>query len=170
MCHRVASFSGKTSGKAVVNDNLKRKIFTTASTEYGIQNEELAIEKYSRSRNVTVEKGGLFVVPDRGYLAASPDGIITRPVGEKGLLEVKVLQSSTDVTVLNAYKDQKYPVSISLHEHNQRVPKLKKTHQYHHQVQLQLYCCSLFAQFVDFVILHVNTDEMHVESIYPDPD
>ena len=169
VCHRVISFTGRTSGKVLVNDVIRRKTFTTAATEFGLQHEQLAIDKYKDTRNVTVEKCGLFISLERGYLAASPDGIVTRADGEKGLLEVKALPSWTDVSVLDAYKDRKYPARMTVvNDANQRAPRLKTTHQYYHQVQLQLYCCSHFAKFVDFIILHVNRSEMHAETIYPD--
>lgn len=169
LCHRVISFTGRTSGKLLANEIIKRKAFSTASTEFGIDHEQLAIDKYRESRNIMVDKCGLFVSIEQGYLAASPDGIITRPDGEKGLLEVKALPSWASVTVVDAYKNSKYPVRMTyVNELKQRVPKLKKNHQYYHQVQLQLYCCSHFAQFADFVLFHANTSEMHTETIYPD--
>ena len=173
ICHRVISFTNRTSGKVLVSDIIKPKSFSTAATQFGIHHEQLAITKYKDSRDVVVEKCGLVISVAKGFLAASPDGIITESNGEKGLLEVKALPSWTDILPFDAYKIPKYPVKMStltVNGINRKAPRLKKTHAHYHQVQLQLYCCSHFAKFVDYVILHVNVGKVHVERIFPDEE
>ena len=175
-CHRVIAFTNRTSGQVLVNEIIKPKSFSTAATQFGIQHEPLAITRYSEYReakgeNITVEKCGLVISLENGFLAASPDGVITEPNSEKGLLEVKVLPSWSDIPLVQACKNSKYPVKECTEIVNgkpEKVLRLKKSHQYYHQVQLQLYCCQHFAKFVDFVILHVNLGEMHIERIFPD--
>ena len=46
-------------------------------------------------------------------MAASPDGIVTFPDGEKGILEVKAPPSFSDEEPFDAYKNSKYPIKFS---------------------------------------------------------
>ena len=177
-CHRVITFTNRTSGQNLINEIIKPKQFSTAATQFGIQHENLAIEKYidykkSLGDNVTVEKTGLVIAIEKGFLAASPDGSVISQNGEKGLLEVKALPSFSDISPADACKISKYPVKETRERRGdqmQMVKRLKKNHQYYHQIQLQLYCCKHFATFVDFVILHVNVGEIFCERIFPDQD
>ena len=52
LCHRVISFTGRTSGKLLINEIIKRKVFSTASTEFGINHEQLANQEILRLTNV----------------------------------------------------------------------------------------------------------------------
>ena len=170
-CHRAISFTHRTSGKALVNEILKPRSFVSADTQFGIEHEDDAINRYKDPRNVTVERCGLFISLEKGFLAASPDGIVTETSGDKGLLEVKALPSFSDVEPIDAYMISKYPVKLTTETINgvkQRLPKLKKNHMYYHQIQLQLYCCAHFASFAEFLILHVNVNKSHYERILPD--
>ena len=173
ICYRAISFQYRTpsAGQGLVKDILRPTQFSTADVQFGIDNEDAAIKKYEDSRNVTVEKCGMFISLEKGYLSATPDSIIIEPSGEKGLLEVKALPTFSKVLPVNAYMDNKYPVKMTrvvVNGVTQRVPKLKKNHKYYHQVQLQLYCCSHFATFADFGIFHKEVDQIHVERIFRD--
>ena len=123
--------------------------------------------------NVTVQDCGLFISIENGHFSASPDGVVTEPSGDKGIIEVKALPTFSQIDPLQAYSDNKYPVKmtlVNLNGNRQRLPKLKKTHKFYHQIQLQLYCFSHFAQFAEFVILHVDVNKLHYERIYPDQE
>ena len=170
MCHRVITFTGRTSGKCVINDIMKPKSFTSADTQFGITHEPQAIERYSQSRDIAIENCGLFISIDKGFLSATPDSILTERSGDKGVLEVKALPTFQDVRPLDTYKDKNYPVKMNRKVVNgqiQMVPELKKKHKFYHQIQLQLYCCP-FASFADFVIYHVKVNQFHFERIYPE--
>lgn len=166
-CHSVISFTYRTSGKGLVNSILKpsARPIQTPAVQFGIEHEPDAIKKYVESRHVTTEECGLFISTEKGFLAATPDSIVTDPDGQKGLLEVKALPTFKDIEPFDAYKSPKYPVAL-----NNNNPTLKKKNLYYHQVQLQLYCCKHFASFADFVILHVDVDKIHYERIYPDQE
>ena len=165
-------FTNRTSWKCLINDIIRPKFFTSAQTQFGIHNEQHAINKYVQTWNVNVSKCGLFISIDKGFLSATPDSVVIEQSGEKRGLEVKDLPTFKDIQPIDAYKDKKYPVNMMrkvMDGRVQRVPQLKKKHQYYHQIQLQLHCCP-FASFADFVIYHVNVNKIHCERIYPDQE
>lgn len=84
------------------------------ATEYGVQNEPIALMHYERESRNHVNKA-YFVAHENGWLGASPDGYI----GDDGLLEIKCPFSRR--------KDNAF-VSIDEQPH------------YYAQIQVQLYC------------------------------
>ena len=115
---------------------------------------------------------GFVIDSERGYLGATPDGRVTLESGSRGIVEVKCPVTFKDLTVQESMGQSRYPL-----EYTSRVdgpvqlrvlPKLKRNHQYWHQVQLQLYCCRDSSTFCDFVLFHVNSSAMHVERITSD--
>lgn len=87
---------------------------------WGVNNEEKAVRRYqewksaSLGRTVSVQECGLFIDPQRHWLAASPDGIvIDEQTGEKLLcLEVKCPHKHKDSRVEDACKDPAFCLEI----------------------------------------------------------
>lgn len=53
---------------------LNPSVFSTATTQYGICKENVAILQFQDQYNIQVEKSGLWVDEKYGFLGASPDG------------------------------------------------------------------------------------------------
>ncbi|XP_030911372.1 uncharacterized protein LOC115947690 [Geospiza fortis] len=99
-----------------------------------------------------VEDCGLFIHPEKSWLAASPDGIIKDPATGKdlGLLEVKCPYKHRNKTVREACKDKDFCLEVDGDSY-----VLKKNHPYFTQVQCQLGTTGL--QRADFVV-HTNKE------------
>lgn len=168
ICHSVCTFTGRSTGQRVVQNIIKRKHFQTAATEFGIQNEDLALDLYSSSRkddNVTVGKAGFYIHLNNGYMGASPDAVITESDGTCGLAEIKCPPKWSDKHPSDAVLDKDYPLKKTANG-----IKMKQNNRYYHQVQFQLQCCSDFAKYCDFIICHVGLRELQVVRVEPDPE
>ncbi|XP_067142194.1 uncharacterized protein [Centruroides vittatus] len=80
------------------------KLKPTVSMKYGICNEPLAIEEFSKSYHFSVRKSGLIVNVRQPWLCCSPDGLI-KVGSEFILLEIKCPFSCKDKPIVN-YKDK----------------------------------------------------------------
>ncbi|KAI8498001.1 hypothetical protein Bbelb_239450 [Branchiostoma belcheri] len=139
--------------------------FTTAATAFGNKNEEVAVEKYVKTKRAsdpqtTCKEVGLLVSKDRPWLGASLDRLVTDSTGEGGL-EVKCPASKQNQPVDAIVSDS----SFCLGKVDGKV-SLKKGHRYFHQVQGQLYCANL--AWVDFVVYLGNDQDLFIEWIYVD--
>lgn len=109
--------------------------------------------------SLKVSECGLFISSDNPWLAASLDGMVNAPshtAQPLGLLEVKKPYTSRDQTLIEACKKS----TFSLKEDDGSFSP-KRSHDYYHQVQAQLYCAG--RQWCDFV-LRTNKD-LHIERI-----
>lgn len=129
----------------------------TPAMSWGIRNEKVAVEAYKQKsqeggKPVQVEDCGLFIHPEKQWLAASPDGIIKDPATGKdlGLLEVKCPYKHRNRTVREACKDKDFCLEVNGDSY-----ALKKNHPYFTQVQCQLGTTGL--QRADFVV-HTNKE------------
>jgi len=113
---------------------------------------------------LTVSPCGFIVHPQEGWLGASPDGMVTESPNElsKGLLEIKCPFSKRDVLPKIACKDPSFYCFLS----DDESLRLKRDHQYYHQVQLQLFVCSDMCQWCDFCVY--TTKGVMVERLYQD--
>ncbi|KAM4894845.1 uncharacterized protein FYW23_006887 isoform 1-T2 [Sylvia borin] len=132
------------------------KVQTPAMT-WGIRNEKVAVEAYKQKsqkggKPVQVEDCGLFIHPEKNWLAASPDGIIKDAATGKdlGLLEVKCPYKHRNRTVREACKDKDFCLEVDGDSY-----ALKKNHPYFTQVQCQLGTTGF--QRADFVV-HTNKE------------
>lgn len=169
VCHRAITYTGRTSGENLVKLIISPKQFVTAATMFGRDNEAKAIQRYvleksQMGQNVVVRQCGFFIHPDKGFLGATPDGIVSVEGEPEYILEVKCPSSLSDKTVEEAAKKTNYPLKRKV---GRPGFELKKNHQYYHQVQMQLYCCP-FAAFCDFVVFHVAKGYLHVERVERD--
>lgn len=75
-----------------------------------------------------VEECGLIVHPDKGFLAASPDGIVYEAgTGTTGLLDSKCPDTKRDSNITEACDDSGFCCTVSRKLH------LKRQHPYYHQ-------------------------------------
>ena len=168
-CGRILTQKSKT--KALLIDVLYSKPLDPIPLpiKWGRDKEPLAQYKYVdflRSRghhNLTVHKCGFYVHPHKGWLGASPDGVVYDPTvsDSQGILEIKCPYSARDCTVEEACKDTSFYCFL-----NGTNLRLKEDHHYYHQVQLQLYVCGSEYSWCDFCV-YTNKD-IAVERIRPD--
>ena len=113
--------------------------------------------------NLEVTTCGFYIHPEKGWLGSSPDGIVEHS-SCKGLLELKCPYTKRDLLPEEAAKDPTFYCTIS----DDGKFKLKRTHKYYHQVQLQLYVTSDLYTWCDFCIY--TTKGVLVERIFSDPE
>ena len=105
---------------------------------WGIEHEDIALDIYSahvQKLGCTVVKSGVWIDIERGWLAASPDGLVLNSNGELvGIIEIKCPFSAKDMTPLEAAKTLR---SFSCKEVDGNLA-LKREHNYFYQVQGQL--------------------------------
>ncbi|XP_027746434.1 uncharacterized protein LOC114060823 [Empidonax traillii] len=140
--------------KAVVNPGPGVQ---TPAMSWGIRNEKAAVQAYEQKsravgKPVKVEDCGLFIHPDKKWLAASPDGVIKEETTGKdlGLLEVKCPYKHRNRTVREACRDKDFCLEMDGDSY-----ALKKNHPYFTQVQCQLAAAGF--QQADFVV-HTNKE------------
>uniref|UniRef100_UPI00398E3476 uncharacterized protein n=1 Tax=Pristiophorus japonicus TaxID=55135 RepID=UPI00398E3476 len=113
----------------------------TPGMKWGIDHETAAIEKYEKvkskdtGRQISVERCGLVIDPERSWLAASPDGVVVdRATGNTvGLVEVKCPYKHRNHTINKACEDKTFCL-----ERAEGELQLKKNHPYFTQIQCQL--------------------------------
>jgi hypothetical protein len=113
----------------------------TKAILHGRKFEREAVLKYETERHVETKECGLFVAKSHTYLAATPD----RVVGDSALVEVKCPFSAVDKMIS--------PSSVPyLVTDNKGHLALKRSHDYYHQVQGQMFCVGPHITHVDFVV------------------
>ena len=141
-----------------------------AATRYGIQMEDVARQQYITHQQqqghsgLKTEKTGLIVSVENPWLAASPydrvlDTLANPPCG---LAEYKNPFSVKDLTLSEACKT----VPSFCLEKIEDTYRLKRQHDYYHQVQCQLHCDN--KQWCDFVVK--TNQDLHVECIHRDQE
>lgn len=114
---------------------------------------------------------GLVVCLQQPWLAASPDSLINCTCHGPGVIEVKCPYKFRDVKIITAVENEKN-FHLSYHE-NSKEFKLKTTHEYYYQIQLQMFVtrCTygMFVTFTtcDFVYVNVPFDEQFFEKVIP---
>ena len=100
------------SGWGASRDNIKNRIiaerltgipsegYVNAAMQFGIDNEDAARKAYEEANGVFVDEMGIAFHPVLKYTHASPDGL----VGEDGLIEIKVPNTTTHIETLKAKK------------------------------------------------------------------
>ena len=141
-----------------------------AATRYGIQMEDVARQQYITHQQqqghsgLKTEKTGLIVSVENPWLAASPDDRVLDPLANPpcGLAEYKNPFSAKDLTLSEACKT----VPSFCLEKIEDTYRLKRQHDYYHQVQCQLHCDN--KQWCDFVVK--TNQDLHVERIHRDQE
>lgn len=101
---------------------------TCKAMEHGKKYERVAVEKYEQLHGVSTHECGLFVSTDEPYLAASPDRLLADDV----VVEVKCPFTNKDKMIT--------PQTVPYLQSLDGVLMLKQGHDYHYQIQGQLYC------------------------------
>ena len=155
---------------------VKQLLYSTfrgnAATRYGSEKEDETRQKYitymkqKGHSNLTVDVCGLFISLENPWLAGTPDGLVHDPSDDSsqplGLVEIKNPYSARHLTMAEAVKSPTFCLEQNKKENN--TYNLKRRHNYHYQIQCQLYCTN--REWCDFV---VRTDkDMHVERIRRD--
>ena len=121
---------------------LKPTDFLSPAMRYGIDNEELALARYtehqkaSRHPEFLVTKSGFLINPACSFLGASPDGAVYDPSHHHnpyGFLEIKCPYSARDKTPLEAAADPSFYFTIG----GDGDLILKRSHSYYSQIQVE---------------------------------
>ena len=135
---------------AMVMSILQPRSFSSAATDWGIQNEPLAIQAYLSyqhergKENITFGPCGFFVSGTHPFLGASPDGAIYDPSNPSqpfGFLEIKCPYSHRNQTPIEACSDHQfccYLKSTGLSHAENQALQLRQSHKYYAQVQGQM--------------------------------
>ena len=130
---------------------------------WGIDHESTAIDQYllkvkESHDGCQITKAGLFIDPDKPYIAATPDGIIHCDCCGTGAVEVKCpfnykdsLPDSDEANFCMTKQDGNW--------------MLKRDHVYYYQVQLQLHVCKF--SYGDFVLWSQNgilTERIYIDT------
>ncbi|CAN7978517.1 unnamed protein product [Ixodes persulcatus] len=118
------------------------KEFSSPATQYGNDQEPLALRRLEADMGVSVETCGLFVDREHLYLGASPDGL----VNDDSLVEVKSSYTARGLTVLEGVKQK----NIKCVTETDGRFSLIRTHNFWYQVQGQLHITG--RQFCLFVV------------------
>lgn len=127
----------------------------TALMKRGLALEPVAIQEYSRMKNVSYWPCGFVIHPDAPWLGSSPDGVVFDPTESPpfGLVEIKCpnAKSYVDCSYLQMQ-------SGSL--------KLKHSHSYYWQVQGQLLLTGM--EWCDFIVF--AEEDILVQRIHRDAE
>jgi hypothetical protein len=136
--------------------------------EYGKKFEATALEKYKQVTGNTVAPSGLFVAAEKNWLCASPDGIASSCAAngneEFFLLEIKCPYRSRDQPFIDV---PDYLEGEGAHT------RMRKSHAYFTQVQLQLYSNGFEkAHFFvwspsDYKLVEVKRDDQFLAQLIP---
>lgn len=129
----------------------------TRAMTWGVENEAVAVRSYCRlksmqlGRDIQVQKCGLFIDPQRPWLAASPDGIVLDE-RRRLCLEVKCPYKHRERTVRQAcLEDRAFCLELEEAAGGDRPQyRLKTSHSYYTQIQCQLAVMGL--QRADLVV------------------
>ena len=124
---------------------LRKKTFTSQATNWGIQNESKALDKYQQYKKnsgeeVTCTRSGFVVCEDYPFLGGSPDAVAydAHATNPFGLVEIKCPYSVRALTPLQVAESASFFCSIHSESDGTKTLKLKRTHNYHCQVQGQM--------------------------------
>ena len=130
--------------------------FTSRATDWGIQNEAVALKKYcqlqqdSGHNGLYCTKSGFVISEEYPFLGASPDAVVHDPTNLEepfGVVEVKCPFSFRQFTPIDAAKSASFFCELSSSGSNL---KLKHSHQYYCQVQGQMAITG--RKWCDFVV------------------
>ena len=126
--------------------------FTSAACSYGCKHEEAARNEYmyemkKKHRDFVVSKVGLVLHPLYPFLGATPDGLVSCSCHGDGVLEVKCPYSCRHKDIELVAEENP---NFFLVQDEKGILRLKETHQYYYQVQMQMKLCNV--EYCDFVV------------------
>ena len=103
----------------------KNKLFTSESTQWGKDHEQVAIAKYESENKIKVSRCGFIINTKWPWLGCSPDGIVTSKA-----IEIKCPYSKKDMTIEEMCTEKTFYLKMVNGK-----PKLKERHAYFYQCQ-----------------------------------
>jgi hypothetical protein len=148
-CGRIFSLQNSTNNTSILKSLLSpTDISHSENIKYGVNNEPEAKRMFTFLNGLDVQECGLFISPENGILAASPDGLL----GDDGILEVECVTCVPEKIPKRPdsfliFKDKKNPSSGLM---------LKKTHKYYFQILMQLHVTK--RKYCDLFVYHKPKD------------
>lgn len=132
---------------------------------WGKDNEDKAMRELhavglANHTNCKLSKSGLYVVKDKPYIGASPDGFMSCSCCGQAVLEIKCPYSIRESTVMESWSDTDF-----LEYSNGKI-QLKRDHKYYHQVTGQMAVTGVHKCY----FLVWTPKELHIEAMEFDPD
>lgn len=132
---------------------------------WGCEHEKKARDTYTavatqHHQDLTVCDAGLHIDPSRPYLGASPDALVSCSCCGDGVLEIKCPHSAKE-GVLHATENKHFCI-----ENTDDGCGLKKDHEYHYQIQAQLFITR--RKYCDFMVW--SESNFYLQRIWPDAD
>ena len=153
--HSIKTHLSSTSDEKLVDSIVEysngNKLAHIQSLQWGKKHEKFARKRYvaykklKYGQRVTVMEKGLYLLPSKGFIGGSPDGIVHSAKGERRLLEIKCPSKWKHKTVTEACESKDFYCFLDNGE-----IKLKNSHKYHTQIQGLMAICNL--QKCDFVV------------------
>lgn len=145
--------------------NLVKKLLyqpqvVTPAMEYGLRNEFLAIKRFEKECGLNVTKCGLFVDLDKGFLGASPDGLVEE---ENAIVEVKCVPSAISQGLLTTAKQKK---GFFLELKSETEMRLRRNHNYFYQIQGTLNITG--RQICYLIVMTDKNESLYIERIFRD--
>ena len=140
--------------------------FKSASTDWGRSHEKQALESYNSAmqcdhESFKVTPCGFFISVDSPHLGASPDSLVSCTCHGLGIVEIKCPYSARNTTVNDAADNDSDFCLECLQNGDLR---LKPTHSYYYQYQLQLHVTNY--SYCDFVVW--TEQSIHIERVHLD--
>lgn len=159
----------------VLRRKLESTFHGTKATKWGKDHEDDAVLTFQTvlsdryHSEINIESSGMVVDEAEPWLAASPDGHVTLPNGDKYLVEVKCPYTARNMMVTEAASTIK---AFCLKKEGGRL-QLKHTHEYYYQIQLQMHVCNVTNCFFlvwtlkDMAMLRLSLDKQFLLSVIP---
>lgn len=179
----IAKQAAETTSKSVYSNILGTHLWglnkpRSSAISYGLENEPNARNEYAEQlrsayKDVVVEETGLWLLIDQPEIGCSPDGIVSYTDSNDeihcGLLEIKcpyILRNvkSLDTNVIKQTLSKKQMSRFCCYINDQNKLKLKQSHGYYYQTQLQMHV--LKYDWCDFVLW--TKRGIHIERISKD--
>lgn len=139
----------------------QRNLDNVVAVAHGKRYESEARSEFTKLKKLEVSACGTFISKPHPFLASSPDGL----VGEEATLEIKCPYSARNQKI----STQTVPYLFMCE--NDNCWKLNSQHNYHYQIQGQMYCAEKRkAYFVvytieDIVVLEIERDDNFIDSM-----
>ena len=126
--------------------------FTSAACPYGCKHEDAARNEYiykmkKNHLDFKISEVGLVLHPHYPFLGATPDGLVSCSCHGGGILEIKCPYSCREKDMEQVAEENTY---FFLVQDEGGILRLKETHQYYYQVQMQMKFCNV--KYCDFVV------------------
>ena len=125
---------------------IEPKQFTTAATDWGKQQESVALEQYERHQQylghsqITVCKAGFVICEEHPFLGATPDAYVHAPSFNKpyGVVEIECPFKYCDMSPEDACSQPDFYCTLESQADGTMNARLKRSHNYFAQVQGQM--------------------------------